>query len=128
GGATISVFDTPTAQRLFDKVGRLDLIRVQSKAGVPTSKLLAEIRPLLPATAQAKDAAAQAKEDKKDVSSFLKVIQYALLAFGGIALFVASFVIANTLSITVTQRTREFATLRTLGAARRQILWAVVLE
>ena len=128
GGSTVSVFDIPTAQRLFGKVGRLDLIRVQSKAGVPTPKLLSEISPLLPPTAQAKNAAAQAKEDKKDVDSFLKVIQYALLAFGGIALFVGSFVIANTLSITITQRTREFATLRTLGAARRQILWAVVLE
>src|SRR5712691_88657 len=128
GGATISVFDTPTAQRLFDKVGRLDFIRAQSKAGVPTSKLLTEIRPLLPPTAQAKDAAAQAKEDKKDVNGFLKVIQYALLAFGGIALFVGSFVIANTLSITIAQRVREFATLRTIGASRRQILWSVVLE
>ncbi|MEN3343307.1 MAG: putative transport system permease protein [Actinomycetota bacterium] len=128
GGATISIFDTPTAQRLFGKVGRLDFIRVQSKAGVPTSKLVSEIRPLLPSTAQAKDAAAQAKEDKKDVTGFLKVIQYALLAFGGIALFVGSFVIANTLSITIAQRVREFATLRTIGASRRQILWAVVIE
>jgi len=128
GGATISVFDTPTAQRLFDKVGQLDYIRVQSRAGVPTSKLLSEIRPLLPSTAQARNAQAQAKEDKKDVSGFLKVIQYALLAFGGIALFVGSFVIANTLSITIAQRVREFATLRTLGASRRQILRSVVLE
>jgi putative ABC transport system permease protein len=128
GGATISVFDTPTAQRLFGKVGRLDFIRAQSKAGVATSKLLSEIRPLLPPTAQARDAAAQAKEDKKDVNGFLKIIQYALLAFGGIALFVGSFVIANTLSITIAQRVREFATLRTIGASRRQILWSVVLE
>jgi putative ABC transport system permease protein len=128
GGATISVFDTPTAQRLFGKVGRLDFIRVQSRAGVPTSNLLSEIRPLLPPTAQAKDAVAQTKEDKKDVNGFLKVIQYALLAFGGIALFVGSFVIANTLSITIAQRVREFATLRTIGASRRQILWSVVLE
>ncbi|MGB2952799.1 MAG: FtsX-like permease family protein [Gaiellaceae bacterium] len=128
GGATISVFDMPTAQRLFQKVGRLDLIRVQSKAGVPTSKLLSEIRPLLPPTAQARDAAAQAKADKKDVNGFLNIIRYALLAFGGIALFVGSFVIANTLSITIAQRVREFATLRTIGASRRQILWSVVLE
>src|SRR6266566_1099916 len=85
GGATISVFDTPTAQRLFGKAGRLDFIR-----------------------AQAKDAAAQAKEDKKDVNGFLKIIQYTLLAFAGIALFVGSFVIANTLSITIAQRVREF--------------------
>ena len=51
-----------------------------------------------------------------------------LLAFGGIALFVGSFVIFNTLSVTVAQRTREFATLRTLGASRRQVLASVVIE
>jgi putative ABC transport system permease protein len=128
GGSTISVFDLPTAQQLFGKVGRLDFIRVQAKPDVPTSRVLAEIRPLLPSTAQAKGSAEQAKEDKKDVSGSLKVIQYALLAFGGIALFVGSFVIANTLSITIAQRVREFATLRTIGASRRQILWSVVVE
>src|SRR5262249_15347411 len=53
---------------------------------------------------------------------------YFLLAFAAIALFVGSFVIANTLSITIAQRTREFATLRTLGATRKQIRRAVVIE
>ena len=51
-----------------------------------------------------------------------------LLGFGGIALLVGAFVIFNTLSITVAQRTREFATLRTLGASRKQVLRSVVLE
>ena len=51
-----------------------------------------------------------------------------LLAFGGIALFVGSFVIANSLSITIAQRTREFATIRTVGASRRQILTSVLIE
>src|SRR5207302_10572849 len=51
-----------------------------------------------------------------------------LLAFGGIALFVGSFVIANTLSLTIAQRTRELATLRTLGATRRQVLSSVMVE
>ena len=51
-----------------------------------------------------------------------------MLAFGGVALFVGSFVIANTLSITIAQRTRELATLRTLGATRRQVLGSVMIE
>ena len=55
-------------------------------------------------------------------------IRYFLLGFGGIALFVGAFVIFNTLSITVAQRTREFATLRTLGASRKQVLRSVKLE
>jgi putative ABC transport system permease protein len=128
GSTTIAVFDPPTAQQLFGKVGQLDVIRVQSRAGVPSDTLLSEIRPLLPPTARARDAQAQAKEDKKDADEFLSIIQKALLAFGGVALFVGAFVIANTLSITIAQRMREFATLRSIGASRRQILWSVVLE
>jgi putative ABC transport system permease protein len=128
GSATIAAFDQSTAQEVFGRPGKVDIIRVQSKAGVSTPKLLAEIQPLLPPTAQARDAAAQVKEDKKDVDKFLGFIQKALLAFGGVALFVGAFVIANTLSITIAQRVREFATLRTIGASRRQVLWSVVLE
>ena len=128
GGATIAVFDIPTAQKLLQKEGKLDVVRIQSRSGVPTPKLLAEVEPLLPPTAGARDVAAQVKEDKKDITGFLGIIQKVLLAFGGVALFVGSFVIANTLSITIAQRTREFATLRTLGATRRQVLWSVVTE
>src|SRR5207237_1169474 len=58
----------------------------------------------------------------------LSIINDFLLAFGGVALFVGGFVIANTLSITIAQRTRELATLRTLGATRRQVLRSVLLE
>jgi putative ABC transport system permease protein len=128
GAATFALFSPQTAQTLFGKVGQLDIIRVQSKSGVPTSKLISEIKPLLPTTAIVRDAQAQAKQDKKQVGSFITFIRYALLAFAGVALFVGAFVIANTLSITIAQRTREFATLRTLGASRRQVLRAVVVE
>ena len=58
----------------------------------------------------------------------MNAIRYFLLGFGGIALFVGAFVIFNTLSITVAQRTREFATLRTIGASRKQIMRSVVIE
>src|SRR3954469_6176944 len=128
GGATFALFEPRTAQKLFGKVGKLDLIRVQSKAGVPTEKRVKEIQPLLPSTATVRNAAAQVKEDKKSLGGFIDFLRYALLAFAFVALFVGSFVIANTLSITIAQRTREFATLRTIGASRRQVLWAVVLE
>ena len=70
----------------------------------------------------------QATEDASDTKSFTSFLQSFLLAFGGIALFVGAFVIANSLSITIAQRTREFATLRTLGASRRQVLRSVLLE
>jgi putative ABC transport system permease protein len=128
GGATIAVFDPPTAQRLFGKVGEYDIIRVDGKPGVTTSKLLSGIRPLLPPTAQVKSATEQADDDASESGSFTSFLQYFLLAFGGVALFVGSFVIANTLSITIAQRMRELATLRTLGATRRQVRRSVLLE
>src|SRR5207248_2993144 len=63
-----------------------------------------------------------------DVNQGIGVFQKILLAFGVIALFVGAFVIANTLSITIAQRMREFATLRTIGGSRRQVLRSVMLE
>ena len=121
GGATLAIFDLPTAQKLFDKVGQLDEIDVAAKQGVSPAQLVAEIRPILPPATQVRSGAQQAAKQVKDTSDFTCILQYFLLAFGGIALFVGIFVIANTLSITIAQRTREFATLRTLGATRRQV-------
>jgi putative ABC transport system permease protein len=128
GSATITVFDLRSAQRLFDKQGKLDLIRVQARTGVSDTELLRQIRPLLSATTQVKSAAAQASSDSNDEQAGTDALKFLLLGFGGIALFVGGFVIANTLAITVAQRMRELATLRTLGASRRQVLGSVVLE
>ncbi len=128
GGATLAGFNLPTAQRLYDKTGRLDQVRVAAKDGVSPKQLVAQIRPVLPQTAQVRSGSAQASSDAKDVTGFISFLQGFLLAFGGIALFVGSFVIANTLSITIAQRTREFATIRTLGGSRRQVLTSVVVE
>ena len=127
-GASISVFDLPTAQRLFDKQGKLDLIRVGAKPGVSETELTNQIRPLLSETTKVNTAAVQASEDSDETQQGMSIMKYLLLGFGGIALFVGSFVIANTLAITVAQRMRELATLRTLGASRRQVLKSVLLE
>ena len=128
GGATFAVFDVPTAQTLLHKEGVLDAISVASKPGVSPQQLKREIQPILPTSAEVRTGAEQAQANAKDTKEFTKLIQLFLLAFGGIALFVGAFVIFNTLSITVAQRAREFATLRTLGASRRQVLRSVLLE
>ena len=128
GGATLSGFDLLTAQRLFERAGKLDQIRAKGKPGVSPAKLAAEIRAILQPHTQVKTGQQQAKSDAKDTETFLNFLQYILLAFGYIALFVGSFVIANSLSITIAQRTRELATLRTLGASRRQVRVLIVLE
>jgi putative ABC transport system permease protein len=128
GGATLSGFDLPTAQHLFEKTGKLDEIAVASAQGVSTPKLVASIKQVLPADTQVRTAKLQSHEDAKETDSFISFLQKFLLGFGGVALFVGSFVIANSLSITIAQRTREFATLRTLGASRSQVLRSVMLE
>ena len=128
GGATLAVFDIPTAQRLLGKEGQFDSISVAAENGVSPAALAANVREILPASAQVRTGAEQAQASAKDTKTFMKFIQLFLLAFGGIALFVGAFVIFNTLSITVAQRTREFATLRALGASRRQVLRSVLLE
>jgi putative ABC transport system permease protein len=128
GGATLSGFDLPTAQELFDKRGQLDEIAVAAKPGVSDDQLVNALQGVLPPTAQVKTAAQQAKDDAAETNGFISFLRGFLLAFGGIALFVGSFVIANSLSITIAQRTREFATLRTVGASRRQILTSIMIE
>jgi putative ABC transport system permease protein len=128
GGATLAGFQLATAQRLFNKVGKLDDIRVSARAGVSPKQLVAQIQPILPPATQVRTGAQQAAKDSSATTGFLSFLKTFLLVFAGVALFVGSFVIANSLSITIAQRTREFATLRTLGATRRQVLRAILAE
>jgi putative ABC transport system permease protein len=128
GGATIGGFDLATAQQLFDKEGMLDEIFIAAKDGVAPDALLKSVRGILPPGTQVRTGQDQAAKAASDTTSFISFLQTFLLAFGGIALFVGSFVIANSLSITIAQRSREFATLRTLGASRRQVLGSVIVE
>ncbi len=128
GGATLAAFDLDTAQRLLGKEGKLDQIRAAARPGVDETELLRQIRSILPPGTQVRTGSAQAEEDAGDTKRFLDFLQTFLLAFGGIALFVGAFVIANSLSITIAQRTRELATLRTIGASRAQLLRSVLME
>jgi putative ABC transport system permease protein len=128
GGATFAIFNLPTAQKLFDKVGKFDAINVAAKQGTAPATLAAEIRQILPPATQVRTGKAQAAKATSNSNSGSTFIQDFLLAFGGIALFVGVFVIANTLSITVAQRAREFGTLRTIGATRRQVMMSVLAE
>src|SRR5215207_1380470 len=128
GDATLAGLDLPTAQRLYGKEGRLDEIAVSSGPNVAPEQLTAALEPVLPPTAQVRTGQAQATEEAADTNEFITFLQGFLLAFAGIALFVGSFVIANSLGITIAQRTREFATIRTIGASRRQVLGSIVLE
>jgi putative ABC transport system permease protein len=128
GGATIAIWDLPTAQTLLDKEGRFDGISIAAREGTSPEELVQAVQPLVPASLEVKDSEQQAAADAQETNVIVDAIRYFLLGFGGIALFVGAFVIFNTLSITVAQRTREFATLRTLGASRKQVMRSVVIE
>jgi putative ABC transport system permease protein len=128
GGATMAIFDLTTAQNLLHKDGVYDGISIKAKEGTTPAQLVKAVEPLVPSSLQVQDAKQQAGADAKETNDGMSFIRYFFLGFGGIALFVGSFVIFNTLSITVAQRTREFATLRTLGASRKQVMRSVILE
>jgi putative ABC transport system permease protein len=128
GSATFAIFDVPTAQKLLDKVRQLDSVQVAAEEGVTADELTRRLQAELGADVTVRTGVEQATEESGEIATFTKIIRYFLLSFAGIALFVGAFVIFNTLSITVAQRTRELATLRTIGASRRQVLTSVIVE
>ncbi len=128
GGATAAIFDIRQAQELTGKRGKLDSILVRAREGVSGAELRHAIAPALPHGLDVESAQKQDRFGLDGLKQGLGVIQRFLVAFGFIALFVGGFVIFNTLAITVAQRSRDFALLRTIGASRRQVLGSVVLE
>ena len=128
GSATFAIFDLPTAQKLLDMEGKLDAVQAAAADGTTPEQLTERIRSELGSNVTVRTGVEEADEQSSEIATFTTIIRYFLLSFAGIALFVGAFVIFNTLSITVAQRTREFATLRTLGASRRQVLRSVILE
>ena len=128
GGATITELTLPEAQRITGKEGELDQINVAAAPGTTPEQLAANLTAALPGSVDVETGAQNVQSQRDDVGEFIGFLKTALLIFAGVALFVAAFLIFNTFSITVAQRTREFAMLRTLGANRRQILTSVVAE
>ena len=128
-GATLAVFDTPTAQDLF--LGGQDAfteVWVTADDGVSQEELRAEVAPLLPDGVEAVTGDDQADESASDLLQAISFLTTFLLIFAGIALVVGAFLIVNTFSILVAQRSRELALLRALGASKRQVVWSVQLE
>jgi putative ABC transport system permease protein len=128
GGATVLDVILPEAQRMLGKGSGFDEIQASAKPGVTAQQLKAELRRTLPRSVDVRTGTEQAAKQSKDIRDNLGFLTTALLAFAWIALFVGAFLIFNTFSITVAQRMREFALLRTLGASRRQIMRAVITE
>jgi putative ABC transport system permease protein len=127
GGATVVDMQLREAQRMLGKNG-FDQIQVSAKDGVPPEQLRDELRATLPNSVVVRTGQEEARSQSADIRDNLGFLTTALLAFAGISLFVGAFIIFNTFSITVTQRMREFALLRTLGASRGQVMKSVLTE
>lgn len=127
-GATLALFDLETAQRVLDRVGEFDSVEVVAEDGVSAAELASRMGSILPKGIEAATAEAVSNEQAEALQEGLGFLTTALLVFASVALFVGAFIIFNTFSIVVAQRTREFALLRALGASARQILGSVVIE
>jgi putative ABC transport system permease protein len=127
-GATLAVFETETAQEVLGKPDAFDAISVVGDEGIAPSELRASVGAVLPDGAEAVTSTTVADEASATLQEGLGFFRTALLVFAFVALFVGSFIIFNTFSIIVAQRTRELALLRALGASRRQVVVSVVLE
>ncbi len=127
GGASIAQVTLPVAQGLTHKAGRFDQISVAA-AGVSATALKRRIAAEMPGGVRVETAKENADRGSEEIRENLSFLTTFLLVFGFIAVFVGSFLIFNTFSITVAQRVTEFGMLRTLGASRRQILSSVLIE
>ncbi|MGW7516692.1 ABC transporter permease [Streptomyces sp. NPDC054796] len=129
-GATIVFFDTATAQReLLGKEDAFTSVAVMADSGVTDELLKKNVADALDERSysyQTKKEAAD--EGREDIAGFLDVMKYALLGFAGIALLVGVFLIVNTFSMLVAQRTREIGLMRAIGASRRQVNRSVLIE
>ncbi len=128
-GATVSIFDTPTAQDLFlEGKDVYNNVWVTAAEGVSQRDLAANVRKVVPArydVVTGDKAADQAASQLLQAISFINTF---FLVFAAIALVVGGFLIVNTFSILVAQRSRELALLRALGASRRQVTRSVIFE
>ncbi|MFI9203407.1 ABC transporter permease [Streptomyces sp. NPDC053048] len=128
-GAAVLYFDTPTAQtRLLGSVGEFSGYGLTAASGVTDEQLKKNVTAAIGTDYTVRTAAETKAENKKDVGSFLDVMKYALLGFAGIAVLVGIFLIVNTFSMLVAQRTREIGLMRAIGSSRRQVNRSVLVE
>ena len=128
GGASFVLFTSEAAQRLVAQPGKFDSIFVVADRGVTQQELANRIASVVPESVEVVTGDEISQESKDAVRDDLVFFKVFMLVFAVVALLVGSFMIFNTFSITVAQRSRENALLRALGASKRQVLGSVLVE
>ena len=127
-GATLVALDADSAQKLFGTPGSWSQLSVAAASGVTDDQLRDRVTQVLPGGFKAVTAKQQIADQSKQLKQGLGFFNTALQVFAGISLFVGMFLIFNTFSMLVAQRTRELALMRALGASRGQVTRSVLLE
>ena len=128
GGAQAALFSTPTVQGLVGEPGMYDWISIAGMNGESQSQLSEAVSKVIPNGTEAITGKEFTEESQDAFQKIIAIFSTFLLVFALIALFVGSFIIYNTFSIIVAQRTKELALLRALGASRGQVLRSIILE
>ncbi len=127
-GGSLALFDTATAQKLYAKPGEFGEIDVKAAPGTSQGALKAAVEKVLPRDAEATTGKELADEQAKVIAQGMDGMKTGMLAFAGISLFVGIFIIANTFTMLVAQRTKELALMRAVGASRGQVTRSVLIE
>lgn len=130
GGATFALFDQPTASEFLLQPGFVDAILVQGDGSVSDEVLTQRINAALPTDLKLETLTGEqiTAEVQGQIKEVLGIFSTFLIVFSYIALGIGSFVIYNVFSITAAQRQRENALLRAIGASRRQVSRAMLVE
>ena len=128
GGASFVLFTTPAAQRLVAEPGKFDAVSVVAEGGLSQREITERIARVVPPGVEVVTGEEITAESQSDIKEGLQFFNIFMLVFAAVALLVGSFMIFNTFSITVAQRSRENALLRAIGATRRQVLGSVLVE
>jgi putative ABC transport system permease protein len=128
GGNTTAYFDLATAQSAMGHPGQYDQINVSADAGVSQTQLAERLNAAVPAKSEALTRTEIQKEFSDSIAEGFAFVTILLSVFAGVALFVGSFIIWNTFTMIVSQRSREIALLRAVGATRRQVMRSLLAE